>query len=219
MKRVSESTSNHVTICKFRREKSPPGRITVDEQIVRLNEQMDMVLENQKQIIETLRKLTNSGSKADESRESLIEEEELQKFPLTEIEQLDIVEEALNDPDNRYFQTMKDIIKPENKPRPGGLRKHFHLLMKADFFVQFNYDGIHNKYPFKKYKNFNNAIYRIQKVDGYTEDDYVTEIRAVFRAYKNRKSKNNSNARKKLKEAQAHFEPEIDFEKILWPDE
>ncbi|BFF89606.1 uncharacterized protein DMAD_08316 [Drosophila madeirensis] len=181
---------------------------------------MDLVLENQSKIIDTLRRLTNSsGGQTEESQESLLQDEELQKFPLTEIEQLDIVEEALNDPENRYFQQMKDIIQPEDKPRPGGLRRHFHLLMKADFFVQFNYDGIHNKYPFKKYKNFNNAIYRIRKHDGYTEDDYVTEMRAVFRAYKNRKSKNTSNARKKLKEAQAHFEPEIDFEKILWPDE
>ncbi|KAH8343901.1 hypothetical protein KR084_001500, partial [Drosophila pseudotakahashii] len=57
--------------------------------------------------------------------------------------------------------TMKDILKPGGTFRPGGLKKQFHLILAIDFLVDFNFDGIHNKIPLKKFGNFNNAMFGI----------------------------------------------------------
>ncbi|XP_039150518.1 uncharacterized protein LOC27208822 isoform X2 [Drosophila simulans] len=128
-----------------------------------------------------------------------------QLFPLKNLEQIETMEEEMNDPIKAsiYIQTMQNILKPGGSSRPGGLKKQFHLILAIDFLVDFNFDGIHNKIPLKKFGNFNNALFEAQKQEGYFRDDYIAEIRLAFRVYKNRRHKSVSDARKKIKETKA----------------
>ncbi|KAI8046886.1 hypothetical protein M5D96_003102 [Drosophila gunungcola] len=54
-----------------------------------------------------------------------------QAFPLTELEQIETVDEEMNDPvkSSFYIQTMRHTLKPGGRSRPGGLKKHFHLIL------------------------------------------------------------------------------------------
>ncbi|XP_044252226.1 uncharacterized protein [Drosophila takahashii] len=204
---------------------------STEEKIKILNDKMDMVLQNQKKMLGILRQLTTqqTGSLGPQ----IVSVNSLrhvmsptsggwspQEFPLREVEQLETMEEDMNDPikSTIYIQTMKDILKPGGTFRPGGLKKQFHLILAIDFLVDFNFDGIHNKIPLKKFGNFNNALFEVQKREGYFRDDYVSEIRLAFRVYKNRRHKSISDARKKVKEAMAHIEPQVKFEEFLYPE-
>ncbi|XP_033166418.1 uncharacterized protein LOC117145025 isoform X2 [Drosophila mauritiana] len=143
-----------------------------------------------------------------------------QLFPLKNLEQIETMEEEMNDPikSSIYIEIMRNILKPGGSPRPGGLKKQFHLILAIDFLVDFNFDGIHNKIPLKKFGNFNNALFEAQKQEGYFRDDYIAEIRLAFRVYKNRRHKSVSDARKKIKEAKAHMKPELKFEEFLYTE-
>ncbi|XP_016953781.1 uncharacterized protein LOC108027077 [Drosophila biarmipes] len=211
----------HNEICK-------PG---TEEKIRILNEKMDMVLQNQKKMLLVLSQLTNRET--DSLGPQIVSVNSIrhlmspasgdwspQEFPLTELEQVEKMEEEMNDPIKQsiYIKTMQDILKPGGTLCPGGLKKQFHLILEKDFLNDFNFDGIHNKIPLKKFGNFNNALFEVQKREGYFRDDYVSEIRLAFRAYKNRRHKFISDARKKLREAMAVMEPQVKFEEIMYPD-
>ncbi|XP_017083424.2 uncharacterized protein LOC108116195 [Drosophila eugracilis] len=202
-------------------------KLTTEEKIKLLNDKMDKVLENQQKMLVVLRQLTTQSTdifgpqigSVNSIRQMMSPESEdwtPQAFPLTMLEQIETMEEEMNDPIklSHYIQTMRDILKPGGTPRPGGLKKQFHLILAIHFLVDFNFDGIHNKIPLKKFGNFNNALFEVQRREGYFRDDYVAEIRLAFRTYKNRRHKSVSDARRKLKES--HIEPEVKFEEFLY---
>ncbi|XP_016991671.1 uncharacterized protein LOC108053496 isoform X1 [Drosophila rhopaloa] len=199
----------------YKEIKNEFSKPSTEEKIKTLNDKMDMVLHNQRKMLVVLRQLTSeqtdslgfpilSVNNIKKMMMGAQSEDWLpQAFPLTELEQMEAIEEEMNDPIklSLYKQNMRDILKPGGKPRPGGLKKQFHLILAIDFLVDFNFDGIHNKIPLKKFENFNNALFDVQKGEGYFRDDYITEIRLAFRTYKNRRHKNVSDARRKIKEA------------------
>ncbi|XP_017057166.1 uncharacterized protein LOC108098603 isoform X2 [Drosophila ficusphila] len=144
---------------------------STEEKIRILNEKMDMVLRNQRKMLGVLRQMITQPSDSfgpkiisiNSIRQMMSPESEdwfPQSFPLVELQQIETIEEEMNDPikSSLYIQTMKDILKPDGTFRPGGLKKHFHLIFAIEFLVEFNFDGIHNKIPLKKFDNFNNAL-------------------------------------------------------------
>ncbi|KAH8346875.1 hypothetical protein KR059_001529 [Drosophila kikkawai] len=195
--------------------------VSTEEKIKNLNHKMNVVILNQKKILHVLRQLTAHPIDMLGPQDIKTDDSDLwtpQRFPLTELEQMEAVEEDMNDPVKAsvYVETMKDLLKPGGIFRAGGLQKNFHLILRVDFMVMFNLDGIHHKIPLKKFANFSRALYKVLKRDeAYVMDDYIAEIRTTFRVYKNRNNKRASVVRRKMKEAEAHIEPELDFEEII----
>ncbi|KAH8265427.1 hypothetical protein KR038_007410 [Drosophila bunnanda] len=196
-------------------------RVSTEEKIKNLNDKMNLVILNQKKILHVLRQLTAHPIDMLDPQDIKKGDTGLwkpQRFPLTELEQMEVVEEDMNDPVKAsvYVETMKDLLKPGGIFRTGGLPKNFHLILRVDFMVMFNLDGIHHKIPLKKFANFSRALYEVLRRDeSYVMDDYISEIRTSFRVYKNRNNKRVSVIRRKMKEAQAQIEPELDFEEII----
>nr|XP_016939562.2 uncharacterized protein LOC108017113 [Drosophila suzukii] len=225
---VKDATPKTLPYKVIQNEFSKPS---TEEKIRILNDKMDMVLQNQKKMLLVLRQLTTQET--DSLGPQIVSVNSIrhlmsptsgdwspQEFPLTELEQIEKMEEEMNDPIKQsiYIRTMQEILKPGGTLRPGGLKKQFHLILAKDFLIDFNFDGIHNKIPLKKFGNFNNALFEVQKRDGYFRDDYVSEIRLAFRVYKNRRHKSISDARKKIREAMAGIEPQVKFEEFLYPE-
>ncbi|KAI8037021.1 hypothetical protein M5D96_010337 [Drosophila gunungcola] len=77
--------------------------------------------------------------------------------------------------------------------------------------MAYNYDGVSTKQSFKQYKNINKTIFGILNTDGYTQADYVADIRAAFHTLKRRYHKRNHDLRRKIKRTQ-ESQPNSDWE-------
>ncbi|XP_023036220.1 uncharacterized protein LOC111519451 [Drosophila willistoni] len=184
------------------------AKVSTEEEIQKLQNQMDLVLKNQIKIIAKLKELTNAPVMSNTIS---------QLFPITTVEQFEEVNAEMADPHNKYVPIMREILKPNGQMRVGGMRKHLHRIIHADLIFEYNFTGVHNKKSFRDNEHFNRALYEINRREGYTEAEYVKEMREVFQTYKNRRHKRASDLRKKNLEA-AQLEPEVFFEEVICPD-
>ncbi|XP_017484929.1 PREDICTED: uncharacterized protein LOC108373540 [Rhagoletis zephyria] len=101
------------------------------------------------------------------------------------------IESTCSENSEHYITVIKTLIAPE------GLAKNIARLIDRKVILMMNYDGVNNKISFKEYKCFNNAIFEALKKDGYTEKEYVRDIRTAFKNCKNVFYKNACIERKK----------------------
>ncbi|KAL7724893.1 hypothetical protein ACLKA6_016357 [Drosophila palustris] len=138
-----------------------------------MEKKMDCVLKNQATILAILQKLTHED----------LPDGDL--FPITAIEELEIMKSSIAKEVTKYDNIIKKIIK-------GDLSKNLDGILGQNIIMLFNYDGILGKMPFKKYTHLNNALLNAVKEDGISSRVYVQLIQAAFNPLR-LLSKNNGN--------------------------
>ncbi|XP_016970197.2 uncharacterized protein LOC108038012 [Drosophila rhopaloa] len=171
--------------------------------IAELQLKLDKILDNQNEILARLCQVAHSRANGE------FYKVEQDYFPVTDPEELSNLDENLSKPGNIYTNLIHRILRPEGRIEP--LKKNFSKMFEYDILMAYNYDGVSTKQSFKQYKNINKTIFGILKTDGYTQADYVADIRAAFHTLKRRYHKRNHDLRRRIKRTQKG-QPESDWE-------
>ncbi|XP_017490145.1 PREDICTED: uncharacterized protein LOC108378357 isoform X2 [Rhagoletis zephyria] len=177
---------------------------TFDERIKSLEANQKIILENQQTILHNIVKLQennlNGLSQIAAVLEKLLNKNSMVKvdavFPIKSWEELKDIDELCRNDSTRYIQCIKAIVSPE------GIEKNFHRLVDRKLIQLLNYDGVSNKAPFKDFTFLNSAIFEAIKSEGYTNKEYVRDIRNSFKLYKNLFYKKRYEERKKNRNPQ-----------------
>ncbi|XP_023036880.1 uncharacterized protein LOC111519584 [Drosophila willistoni] len=161
------------------------------EKIRNLQKKMKKILDNETEIM-TLLSLITADTESFDSGES-----EIKYFPIRDLEEMAKLDAELSGLNNQYKPMMKRILIP-NPTAVTPLSKTLPKLFSAEILTEYNYEGVNNKKKFKQFKNINATIFNILKRDGYTDFEYVTELRYAFKAFKSRYYKRKYDERKKL---------------------
>ncbi|XP_075161445.1 uncharacterized protein LOC142234243 [Haematobia irritans] len=101
-------------------------------------------------------------------------------FPVKSFEDMEAVNLKIADDVEKYVAIIRTIC------HPGGIYTNFDRMFSMPIILAYNYDGINNKRPFKELKALYSAIYDAVKTEGYTEKDYIADIRKSFKKFKGR---------------------------------
>ncbi|KAH8320030.1 hypothetical protein KR074_011427 [Drosophila pseudoananassae] len=170
----------------------------LEHNVVELKEKLHEILANQDEILSLLNQVSKMKQRIDPS------EYESDYFPLTDATELHNLDAELADKDNIYALMMKRILRPNGQVEP--LKKNWSKLFDYEILIAFNYDGVCTKESFKKFKNINRTIFEIQKTSGYTQTDYIKDIKAAFHTVKTRFHKRNYDLKRKLERAECDGE-------------
>ncbi|XP_002138390.2 uncharacterized protein LOC108159442 [Drosophila miranda] len=181
------------------RKKEDPLSSNDDEilqiKIIELQDKLDDILSNQDLIITLLSQvnpLPNINGPLTEPTEIRTE-----YFPVREQQELEKLDSELANPGNSFIPMMKRILRPEGIIQP--LKDSIPKIFGEEIIMGFNFDGVNHKQPFRQFKNINRTIYEIQKRSGYTEADYIADIRITFHTLKRRYHKRKHDVKRRSK--------------------
>ncbi|XP_017072694.1 uncharacterized protein LOC108108951 [Drosophila eugracilis] len=175
----------------------------VEDGIAELQAKLDEILANQNEILSRLSQVAHNKPAGE------LFKVELDYFPVTDPEELPNLDTNLSKPGNKYANLIHRILRLEGRIEP--LKKNFSKIFEYDILMTYNYDGVSTKRSFKQFKHINKTIFGILKTDGYTQTDYIADIRAAFHTLKRRYHKRNHDLRRKIKRIQKQ-EPDCDWE-------
>ncbi|XP_016993680.3 uncharacterized protein [Drosophila takahashii] len=180
-----------------------PDKESLEDKLAVLQNKLDEILENQNQILTLVCQVARNRTTGDQYKV------EVDYFPVTDPEELQNLDDNLSEPGNKYANLIRRILRPEGRIEP--LKKNFSKLFEYNVLMAYNYDGVSTKQSFKQYKHLNKTIFGVLKTDGYTESDYVADIRDAFNTLKRRYHKRNHDFRRKIQRFQKS-EPDCDWE-------
>ncbi|KAH8340082.1 hypothetical protein KR067_008393 [Drosophila pandora] len=169
------------------------GNDVLEHNIRELQGKLNEILANQDEILSLLSQVSKMKHRFEPP------EFESDYFPLTDATELENLDTELSHKDNIYASMMNRILRPNGQVEP--LKKNWSKLFDYEILIAFNYDGVCNKESFKKFKNINKTIFEIQRTSGYTQTDYIKEIKAAFHTMKTRYHKRNYDLKRKLERA------------------
>ncbi|XP_032598757.1 uncharacterized protein LOC6556499 [Drosophila grimshawi] len=116
-------------------------------------------------------------------------------FPVKTAEELEALDVKVANNMEQYIDLFKNVL------MPSGIVKHIIRVIDVTLVMEMNYGGFGSKTGLSSYTNLDNALYRSQKTEGYSFDDYKKDVRLAFQRAKNRvyKAKHEANRLKKLK--------------------
>ncbi|XP_041450234.1 uncharacterized protein LOC111078359 [Drosophila obscura] len=184
-----------------RRNKEDPLSSNDDEimqiKIIELQDKLDDILSNQDLIITLLGQVANPLGSTILTGSSESTEERTEYFPVREPQELTKLDSELARAGNSFIPMMKRILRPEGIIQP--LKDNIPKIFGEEIIMGFNFDGVNHKQPFRQFKNINKTIYEIQKRSGYTEADYIADIRITFHTLKRRYHKRKHDVMRRSK--------------------
>ncbi|XP_016026437.2 uncharacterized protein LOC6739317 [Drosophila simulans] len=175
----------------------------LEDAMEELQIKLDKILENQNEILARLCQVASIRPTGDLCKA------ELDYFPVSDPDELSNLDANLSKPDNKYAHIIHRILRPEGRIEP--LKNNFSKMFNYDILMGYNYDGVSTKQSFKQYKYINKTIFGILKTDGYTQADYVADIRGAFQTLKRRYHKRNHDLRRRIRRTQK-CEPDSDWD-------
>ncbi|XP_037931288.1 uncharacterized protein LOC119666085 [Teleopsis dalmanni] len=112
-------------------------------------------------------------------------------FPIKTFEELGNMDALCATKSAQYAKLIKSIIQPE------GIKKNLHRIIDRTLVLELNYDEIGTKKAFKEFKFLNASIFEALQKDGYTEKEYISDIRIAIKNVKGIHYKQQCNDRKK----------------------
>ncbi|XP_034654852.1 uncharacterized protein LOC117892610 [Drosophila subobscura] len=165
--------------------------------IIELQDKLEDILSNQDVIINLLGQVANPLLSTNGSDDTESTEVRTPYFPVRDPEELTKLDAELAKPGNSFIPMMKRILRPEGVIQP--LKENILKIFGEEIIMGFNFDGVHQKQPFRQFTNINKIIYEIQKRSGYTEADYIADIRITFHTLKRRYHKRKHDVMKRSK--------------------